>query len=1242
MLSFKNLEPTLDCLADEIVLIQAWKKVSAYIRYHNWFSDTLELDRTAIDLPKFIASLSERIKSPEGAVTEPLRIVPAPKSQHWRVRNGKWGPEKVQKTDSRIRPLAHVSLSDQVIGCAVMMCLANRVETIQGDPSVSLKSDSLQTMVSYGNRLFSDYQDEKAHHRWGSSTIYRGFYKDYQSFLARPEKVAERIDISKQNVFIIQADLRQFYDRVTPPLLEEQLLTIQRDGDDAAFFEFAINFLNWSWGQTDEKEVKLYASQADLHDFSCVVLPQGLVSSGFFANLALQKFDSALKRKINHNIAPELHLHDASRYVDDLRIVLSAPFDVSLEQAQEAALQWLEQTLNDTAPGLTIAEEKTRTSAFRSDENPLLQQSKKMTRIQTAISGGFDPIGGGEVLDSVLALVRAQERLGNNDSIDETTQFMPVPDVGDATVDRFAAGKFRKTYRSLRPLLWETDKEQKLAGEDSSLSQFRGVRTRKELDDEARAFALSLIDKWIKDPSNVRLLRIALDLWPASELLEKILDLLRPFTEKGGQRKAPRRVAWYCLAEIFRAGATETGFVEDDEQLSNALDLHEYRKILGNEALRIVKAKSKSLPWYLRQQAYLFLASSLPADLKEMKAGKVNLIKPYQELIRFLLGEFEGLSTNNFAILAILARRSYLNEGNALELVTKGLTSARINKIATLDPNFAAEIIRQAQNHNWDIFPRVLADMGQSHIPETNICTLDRFVLNLETKELLRNEVSLLSFASKFMAAFSALSDESDYLPQETVFSPSEVTVTLSEQKGDLPHQVINVLLKPRHLAGKSLYEPPKWVENHDRWRFHLGFLLRFILTGQADFTRSVKNHHWKDDKDIYRAPGSHWYQRVYGLYNGHSAFDDDWLPVSEWTEQLLFGLLWWPGCAESFQAREIVGNIEETKAAVNARLKYLCEMQGSSVSLIPLKLPRLFTKTKERPMRACVVQTIIPDEQRFRSEEPTLSSSTTRTEHRRHLSAALAAVDRALALRETHKEREGLDWLILPELAVHPKDIWTHLVPFARAHRTIILAGLTYEELFEGRPLVNSAIWVLPKQDENHGLQMLIRRQGKKHLAPSEHELNEGGVIIQPFRPCQWLIGYQWSEDKNKDPLWLSAAVCYDATDINLAADLKNRSDIFAIPALNRDFQTFDNMSMALHYHMFQMVVVANNGKYGGSNAYAPYKDAWLRQVFHTHGQPQAAISFFELDCIASFKNRHLDTDNFKPVPAGDPPTAS
>jgi len=210
--TFISSVPTIECLADETVLIQAWKKTTNYIRYHNWFSDTLELDRTAINLREFISGISSQIKSERPLLSEPIRMVPAPKSQQWRVgSDGQWKPDGKGNT-AKIRPLAHVSLRDQVIATAMMMCLADRVETRQGDPAIPLGSAELNSVVSYGNRLFSVFKKGKADLRWGSGTLYRGFYEDYQTFLARPEDVAERIHQAHPRTLIVQSDLRQFYD----------------------------------------------------------------------------------------------------------------------------------------------------------------------------------------------------------------------------------------------------------------------------------------------------------------------------------------------------------------------------------------------------------------------------------------------------------------------------------------------------------------------------------------------------------------------------------------------------------------------------------------------------------------------------------------------------------------------------------------------------------------------------------------------------------------------------------------------------------------------------------------------------------------------------------------------------------------------------------------------------------------------------------------------------------------------
>ena len=1245
-MSTEVLEPRLDLLRQEYVLVQAWKKTAAYIRYHNWFADTLELDRAAVNLPAFLASTAEALTSPEDWIGKALRMVPAPKTQRWRVSgSGVWEPAEKGTDAARLRPLAHVALRDQVIATALMLCLADRVETLQGDPRKSPRDrDSRRQVISYGNRLFCDSDRDKLRHRWGSAKLYRAYYQDYRSFLSRPEIVAESIQPADgQRCFIVHSDLRQFYDRVRPDRLAGSLRSLQRDGDDPGFFDFAAKLLNWAWDPRDRSEVAIYARQAALEDFTRVALPQGLVSAGFFANIALLTFDDNLRNAIGSDIASGVGLKDACRYVDDLRIVVTVTGseyegDEGLRCLEQIAKDWLQSLLTIAAPGLLVSREKTKAAEVGGAQRPLVRQSAKMSRIQSAVSGGFDAIGGDEVLDAIQGLMRSQESLSQNLGEDGWAH-SPLPDVRDETVARFAAARFRTTYRSIRPLLEEEDIVDGIGASTAQPADAgRGlrVRTQRELDEDARAFALGLIERWVLDPSNVRLLRIGLDLWPNADMLNDVLDLIRPFTEKGGRRKAPRRIAWYSLSELLRAGATETGLVADRESLPATVDLAAYRKVLGEEAARLVKLPAAQIPWYLRQQALLFLAAASPGAAPVIRTGRSTETRHYRELIRFLRGDDAEVNSPEFATLAVLTRRAFSDENRSAELVVPHLTPARMREIAHRDPSFALELIRREGGRPLvsELSARLREDLCVDIRTDTGTTrTLAEVVLNEEgLAPTLRDELSILRFAASFLEQLKGVEAEVE------VVAPGQVQLNLVMSSSVA--RIEGLEIRPsRASASDSPYRPPRWCEATDRWRFHLGFLLRFILAAQPDFTRRVSQAHWKESASAYRAAESHWYQRLYGFFNGQQAFGDDWLPITDWMERLLSALLHWPGCRIPEDFSWVRVGIDAALVETRSRITVLEGKFGSATEtlLLPMIARRPTPVVSTRPLRACVVQTAIPAAEDFDVADLTLSGRAIRRKHRNHLSAALAAIERMLDLRETHKGSDGrLDWLILPELAVHPRDVITHLVPFSRSHKTLILAGLTYEELFRGRPLVNSALWVIPEWTDAHGLQMRTRRQGKRHLAPSEKAFNGSTEHLQGFRPCQWLVGFPWSSDAVAQPLWLTASVCYDATDLRMAADLRKESDVFAIPALNRDVKTFDQMALALHYHMFQLVIVANNGQYGGSNAYWPSQDALHRQIFHLHGQPQASIAFLEIDNIADFVARHDHANPSRSGPNG------
>ena len=892
-----QLEASLELLREEYVLVQAWKKTASYIRYHNWFADTLALDRASVNLPAFIGELRERLQSSEIWQNDPLRIVPAPKSQRWRVRKGVWEPEKGANS-APLRPLAHVSLADQVVATGLMLCLADRVETLQGDPRWPVRDqESRRQVVSYGNRLFCDLMGGKLRHRWGSAKLYRAYYQDYRTFLSRPEVAAESISrATGKRVYIVHADLRQFYDRVRPNLLSVAIDRIRRDGDDPGFFSLVASLLNWGWHSRDETDVRGYAEQADLEDFTRVALPQGLVASGFFANVVLLQVDEVLRASIGTEIAPGILLADACRYVDDLRVLVAVDPNTAASSGdpEKPVSGWLSQVLKENAPGLALSPEKTHAAALGGDERPLVRQSAKMNRIQSAVSGGFDALGGEEILDAIQGLMRAQEALTVGD--DSGWQLSPVPDVRDETVARFGAARYRTTFRSIRPLLQDDgapDESEVGRGDTPPGRRLRVVRTRRELDEDARAFALGLIERWIDDPSNVRLLRIGLDLWPDVELLRKVLSLLRPFTEKGGRRKAPRRVAWYCLAEVLRAGATETGLVADTESLPSAINLESYREELGKAATRLVTLPGPTIPWYLRQQALLFLAAFDPDAAPVTRTGRAPETRNYRELIRFLRGEGYRLRSWDFATLAVLARRAFVDRERAIDLTRPGLNPSRKRQVAQRDPSFLLEIIdTETDALLFDDLPaRIREDLCRgSESSGDDHDTLAKAILNTHPNSSLRNELSLLRFATAFLEQW----EQQEFPPE--VITPGQVTLRLGEDQAIADIEGLRILGSRADASG-SLYEVAAWCRARDRWRFQLGFLLRFILSGQPDFTRPVRRTNWRETESCYRPPESHWYQRLYGLFNGQPAFGDDWLPITDWIEGFLLALLRWPGC---------------------------------------------------------------------------------------------------------------------------------------------------------------------------------------------------------------------------------------------------------------------------------------------------------------------------------------------------------
>ena len=1232
------LNPSLEDIRLECVLMQAWKKTSSYLRTHSWYADTLSIDYQSLRIPAFLAEIQEEIDSYTTWSPKPLDLVPAPKTQRWFFDDrGNWIPRPRQEYQKKLRPLAHIALRDQVVATAIMLCLADRIETQMSDPRLSIDSEeNRRRVLAYGHRLFCDNTEGgKLRHRWGSSKLYRQYFQDYQTFLRRPRIVAQSLGPNSPEfeIAIVQSDLSKFYDRVQPGLLRRKIEQLKQEGDDPRFFEFAGRVFDWQWADT--KRASRHSREHDIDGFMNVALPQGLVASGFFANVLMQDFEARLRGAFGQVIDESfsITLLDAAYYVDDFRLVVKFPRshpNLAEDQVRGAVSAWLQQQLDVAAPGLVVEQSKTAVTVEGRDRRFLVPQSAAAQRIQSDTSGVFDMLHGTELIGAIEGFFHTQKRYSTETKIDEigrTGLLVGLSDMRDETAARFAAGRFRRTFRSLRPILEgenqeigrevaHTDEEPEDEGAEHSL-----ILSKVQLDERAKLFAALLIEEWTANPANVRLLRVALDMYPDPQFLEEVLRVLKPGWVVDGSRGARREIRLYCLAELFRAGATETGIVPDDECLPQGVDIAAYHKRLLQEAQDIFnqlvsgQSSSSRLPWYLMQQVFLYLAArdAFPETVTQLGTKGGPLLALYRRFAKFLGGDWPtGLDERSCFL--VIAQSGFSLHGLADRTAKQGISPEFLSRVDACSPSTAAVLWEAVKSAAGNSLTQMAERLGLERRHAAEETTLLADVASLQLNPFF-TEPNVLQFA-RWLFTLHEDTFDNPLTPWQIEFEFK------SDDLGDQFGRIDPDKFQIRRSAntGARLFAPPEWCESPEERRlYQIGALLRFAIRGTTDFFARASNSK-RYAMPRYARSISHWEQQRYSAFQGRSAFGPPWLPISSLIEDLLYDLLRWPGSGILSPRRSLT----EIKEAIGSR-NALGVQHGTHSRTIFLEQSAPYTQRHAtdwgRPLRIGIVQTVIPDLEDYAryANAPDLSGDRSfRLKHRAHLTAALEGVNQMRRLRDTHLsgtsgDGQTIDLLIFPELAVHPADVGPLLTPFARKYQCILLFGMVYHEepLLAGSPLINSCQWLIPDWTRSNGFQLRVVEQCKLHLTADEMSMTPTPI---GFRPAQWLVEYMWSSNSDHRPLTITASVCYDATDLTLAADLRSRSDLYIICALNRDVGTFDRMSEALHYHMYQGVLLVNNGQFGGSSFFMPFDRPFHRQVFHFHGQPQVAIGFAEI----------------------------
>ncbi|HEK0907733.1 TPA: RNA-directed DNA polymerase [Pseudomonas putida] len=1226
---YDRLHPRAETLQDEVILAQAWKKTHTFIRRYNWYADVLELDASGICLQQNLNDWSRDIASGSYA-TSAAWLVPAPKTGLWCFKSeadGGWQPRLEDEHAPVLRPLAHIGIREQTISTAVMLCLADCIESLQGDPSLAPEIAVDRRVFSYGNRLYCNWTNDHsvAAFAWGNSDTYSRYSQDYQRYVERPLATAKSVDVDEEaKVFIVSLDLSAFFDNIDIALLVEKLraayhefceLSGQPEPESSdTFWEVAEQSLSFRWRDEDQ-ELGLLFRDGTLPQG----LPQGLVSSGFFANAYLLSFDREMGTFIDRKPrGRRFRIHDYCRYVDDLKLVISVDSDDSptdLAELGEEISNWAQSRLKKhttprgpTGTYLRLNTRKTQLEALV-EIGTESGTAARMKSVQRQLSGPFDleSLRHAEAgLNGLLSLAE----LGLLEEVQPAKGILRLAtvatlkhEVRDDTLTRFSAYRLVRSLRQRRSMTGVNEAEHGESAIDALRQDFESAARR-------------LVAAWSMNPSLVQVLRFALDLCPSSELLEPVIQaLLSKLDDRSSE--FGRRVAFYVLADLFKAGATETGKKASQDPSFNVADVQNYRAELANTALHVLKMEH--VPWYVQQQASLFLASvkkkvTLPLDGPELRF--------HRALHSFVRARTvsTGLSVQEEVVVSLVGHQLLGDEAHYIlwfirfgdERERKQVARAW-QIIAETSPQLLRHLLsskRNAMKPLIDLAPKQLTRFEEQrwaddHAPLPTNKWLSLVNVITHPSQLFSQENALLKLAEALSKSSTVKAFPANLLTPLNVKIRSENWLHLNNPN----LAVLDIKAVETLKITDGTYDTPSWCRPEDAWMYAFGRLLRAAATGEPDFTA----RHWlaSEDTGWYRGLKSTWQKRRLGMLHSAEGLRGTTAAITPWFSDLLLHLLRWPGMAERKTHESFnVATRRDFKALIKSRLAAQQALYGASSQLPIYRYPVEWPLDRTRGLRVAMVQGLMPLHDHFNDGLPGLDVPGYREKHRNHTAALLHLAHKHLAARDYvlgTSDKPHFDLVVFPELSVHVDD-QDLMRAFSDTTGAMLFYGLlAAKDPRSGKP-INAARWLVPQRRAGRRSWVEVD-QGKYNLTPEEHTLG-----IQPWRPYQVVIELLDACTPDERPYRLTGSICFDATDLSLAADLRNESHMYVVSAMNKDVKTFDGMVAALRYHMYQHILIANIGEFGGSTAQAPYDKEHQRLLSHSHGAHQLAVSVFDV----------------------------
>jgi Leucine-rich repeat (LRR) protein len=1129
--------------SDPTFLALAAKKAARFVLKHNWFADPLEVVTFQQTFDKSLQELSQKLQK-ENFDAGLIRPVIVPK----RIKE-----RPVRKSTRRIhevRNLAHLEFGTQVISTAILMACADEWENKFGN-----LSDNKNIKGIFGNRLDCHQNKKGQNFSIGTYSLYKFWGEDYSNFVRvtsdRFNSALLNLKDQDKRLYLLSTDISSFYPSIDLKKLSEIVsatdsLNSKEKSQVKSFFNGLIHAM-------------LKANLAGL--------PQGMVASGFFANIYLNKFDTDVVASITESISikqrkPKLVYY--SRYVDDIRLIIETQAlagQPARETKKHAVFKALDRLI--TPFNLNFSAEKSNLLEQSIDGTPLGEGllAEKMDSLAKKAYGSLSP-------ESVDDIASQFELLFSTDSTAERRpasgevqrgRYRPIldgPGVRPDSRKRFAAGRWRHlflTYKGCAPT----------------------TETRKD------RFVQEIFRDWKSDPSQLRLLYYSFELSDYSEKLIK--DALKFLERYNGDKTNKNFKEWlpFIHSAILRTF------------ISQAYRGKTPTKVLLKLA---VDSVDKNNPWFLRLLSWLFLAAygiKTPKELLQ-KASSSETESNCQEAIKIWKFVTYPNNLENFRVLFNSTKSLGIMPTLRDDKIRQYLSSrdAKIN-FSELEQVFNENIktlkeLKNLEIHNNNLYrqaSKLKIVVKQKIYPKTNKINSSVPVIEKEVpqkylyEEILegkyRSEQASLQLGINLIQAIKNLPlDEQTRKALNGDINPFNISI---DGNG------LN-LSNYKELSGwRSVdWRQVKWIKPEQVspvWAWPLGLILRSSLTGKLEH--------------LYGAPAS----ARYSLFMSFQRLNYEGAFVSESFSNFIMQLLRWPG--SDIQA---ILDLDSAENILKSLLGKAKERSINDVQLLPIEVP-LSGENRKIVTVLCQVDNGIDLKEVSKHQDVARRAvlySLYEVENR-------IMIDKNIGIQITDNE-VPFYVVVLPELFVPDSSIGD-IHRFVKKNKVAVLFGRYFWES-SPKKLHNSLYWVFPSFSSSGPATFSIRQD---KFSPTTEEINAGIVGANP--KIVWRIAF----GNNKR---ICALNCYEVTDPNVKALLSGRTEAVFVSAYNDDVATFDTTIQNYSYEIFGFVGLANNANKGGSCIYAPYRGGpHAKQLVHKHGEKQFLISLRKID-LEDFRN--------------------